>query len=137
MGNSTLIKEDKGVPQCKNCGSPCQPDGNITKLGFKRYRHYCGQCFYIIKKNKGQIKPTGKARYRRYKKDKCELCGFIPINSCQLDVDHIDGNKQNKKESNFQTLCANCHRLKTFLNKDGTYKIINHPNSKNKLNLVV
>lgn len=53
-----------------------------------------------------------------YKKDKCEKCGFIPIHSRQLDVDHVDGNKWNNDKSNLMTLCANCHRLKTILNKD-------------------
>lgn len=61
---------------------------------------------------------TGKYKYRRYKKKVCEKCGFIPEHKCQLDVDHIDGNHQNNDPSNLQTLCANCHRLKTFLNKD-------------------
>ena len=60
--------------------------------------------------------------YRKYKKDKCEKCGFVAVHSCQLDVDHIDGNPKNNELSNLQTLCANCHRLKTFLNKDGSYK---------------
>jgi 5-methylcytosine-specific restriction endonuclease McrA len=32
----------------------------------------------------------------------------------QLDVDHIDGNHRNNNPENLQTLCANCHRLKTF-----------------------
>lgn len=53
-----------------------------------------------------------------FKKDKCEQCNFVPVHSCQLDVDHIDGNKDNNSESNLQTLCANCHRLKTHVNKD-------------------
>jgi hypothetical protein len=52
--------------------------------------------------------------YTKYKKDSCESCGFIPEHSCQLDVDHIDGNHSNNLESNLQTLCANCHRLKTY-----------------------
>jgi len=56
--------------------------------------------------------------YIIYKKSYCENCNFIAINSCQLDVDHIDGNKNNNNENNLQTLCANCHRLKTYLNKD-------------------
>jgi 5-methylcytosine-specific restriction endonuclease McrA len=60
--------------------------------------------------------------YHIFKKDLCELCGFIPVNICQLDVDHIDGNHLNNSQENLQTLCANCHRLKTFLNKDGPYK---------------
>lgn len=57
-------------------------------------------------------------RYRRHKKDYCENCGFLPIHSCQLDVDHVDGNRKNNDPSNLRTLCANCHRLKTFMNKD-------------------
>jgi hypothetical protein len=56
--------------------------------------------------------------WRSHKKEVCELCGFIPVHICQLDVDHIDGNNSNNEESNLQTLCANCHRLKTHLNKD-------------------
>jgi len=54
----------------------------------------------------------------KYKADFCIICGFIPINPCQLDVDHINGDKKNNKLSNLQTLCANCHRLKTYNNKD-------------------
>ena len=49
---------------------------------------------------------------------KCSNCGFVPLHICQLDVDHIDGDKTNNSSSNLQTLCANCHRLKTYLNKD-------------------
>lgn len=60
--------------------------------------------------------------YRIHKKDVCELCGFKPVHRCQLDVDHIDGNHKNDAPGNLQTLCANCHRLKTFLNRDGPYK---------------
>lgn len=57
-------------------------------------------------------------KYGKHKKSKCELCGFKPVHKCQLDVDHIDGNHDNNEYSNLQTLCANCHRLKTYLNKD-------------------
>ena len=56
--------------------------------------------------------------YKKYKKDSCEKCGFIAEHRAQLDVDHIDGNHQNNDPSNLQTLCANCHRLKTVLNED-------------------
>ncbi len=44
----------------------------------------------------------------------------MPIHPCQLDVDHRDGDKANDAPANLQTLCANCHRLKTFLNGDNT-----------------
>ena len=67
--------------------------------------------------NKGH--PRGdKNPWTKHKKNNCEQCGFIPQHRSQLDVDHIDGNKENNDPSNYQTLCANCHRLKTFLNKD-------------------
>jgi hypothetical protein len=56
--------------------------------------------------------------WTKYKKDRCEQCGFIPMHRVQLDVDHIDGCKQNNDPSNLQTLCSNCHRLKTYLNHD-------------------
>ena len=58
------------------------------------------------------------APYIIHKKDKCEFCNFIPIDLCQLDVDHIDGNHKNNNIENLQTLCANCHRLKTKLSKN-------------------
>jgi hypothetical protein len=60
----------------------------------------------------------GHERYRRYKKECCETCGFIAENPCQLDVDHVDGNGANHDPANLQTLCANCHRLKTHLSGD-------------------
>lgn len=64
---------------------------------------------------KGQTKRAQlqKKPYKRYRASVCCLCGFVPEHLCQLDVDHIDGNHQNNDPVNLQTLCANCHRLKT------------------------
>ena len=72
--------------------------------GSGRYGKYCSQ--------------HDKKPWTRFKKDHCEYCGFKPIWMGQLDVDHIDGNHDNNQESNLQTLCANCHRLKTHISKD-------------------
>ena len=60
--------------------------------------------------------------YKLHKGNSCSFCGFIPVHSCQLDVDHIDGNHKNNDPTNLQTLCANCHRLKTHINKDSHKK---------------
>jgi len=57
---------------------------------------------------------VGRPRYKEYKGTTCEMCGFVPEHKCQLDVDHIDGNHSNDDPTNLQTLCANCHRLKTY-----------------------
>ena len=62
-------------------------------------------------------KPVGRKTYTKFKGDVCEFCGFIPVNKVQLDVDHIDGDHSNNDPSNLQTLCANCHRLKTFIQR--------------------
>lgn len=67
-------------------------------------------------KRRKRLKDRG--NYARHKKETCEACGFIPAHPCQLDIDHIDGNHSNNDISNLQTLCANCHRLKTYENKD-------------------
>jgi len=48
----------------------------------------------------------------------CCICGFKPTHLCQMDIDHIDGNRHNNSDNNLQVLCANCHRLKTYMNKD-------------------
>ena len=56
--------------------------------------------------------------YAVHKKDYCQHCDFKPVHISQLDVDHIDGDRWNNDPSNLQTLCANCHRLKTHLNND-------------------
>jgi 5-methylcytosine-specific restriction endonuclease McrA len=53
-----------------------------------------------------------------YKKASCDNCGFKADHLCQLDIDHIDGNSSNNDIKNLQTLCANCHRLKTWIFED-------------------
>src|SRR3989304_5488523 len=74
---------------------------------------------YVSKCKKCRSLATLKRRpWRLHKGDHCEECGFIPVHPCQLDVDHKDCNKTNNEPSNFQTLYANCHRLKTLLKGD-------------------
>lgn len=96
--------------------------------GKQKFRPLCTYCDKELRRSeKGkkrdkeslkQYKTNLTRPYRKYVKSFCEICGFIPTHMCQLDVDHIDGNKQNNNFENLQTLCANCHRLKTYLNKD-------------------
>lgn len=76
-----------------------------AEFKFRSNKQYCSrQCKEVSRK-----KPWKKIAIRKT----CIQCGFIPENICQLDVDHIDGNKKNNEPHNLQVLCANCHRLKT------------------------
>jgi hypothetical protein len=90
-------------PICKTCNS-----NFATRGGAGKWQKECSSC---------KKKPWAK-----YKKAVCECCSFVPVNACQLDVDHIDGDKENNSIDNFQTLCANCHRLKTHLSQDYSNK---------------
>lgn len=49
--------------------------------------------------------------WRKYLKEACEECGFKAKERRQLDVHHLDGNKENNDPSNLRTLCPPCHRL--------------------------
>jgi hypothetical protein len=71
---------------------------------------------------------------RKYRKDYCEnrdgRLGFVctyntslpPIRGIEyhgfLDVDHINGNPDDNRPENLQTLCKCCHAYKTLLNND-------------------
>lgn len=93
-------------PVCKSCGEyPVATQGKKSD-GSVRYKKVC--------------RPCDRKPYRKHKKGYCEMCGFIPKHRVQLDVDHIDGNHNNDDPGNLQTICANCHRLKTYLNKETT-----------------
>ena len=97
MGRSGKIR-----PEC-TCGALVRTKGR-GEYGTQLWDRVCWKC----KANS----------YHVHKKDHCEICGFIPVNKVQLDVDHIDGNHKNNDLDNLQTLCANCHRLKTHMNND-------------------
>ena len=107
-------------PKCK-CG-------NLRKVKYENGKmfigRYCNAC-YRAKSNHS----NSDLSYRQHKKDYCELCGFIAVHSSQLDVDHIDGKRDNNDPINLQTLCANCHRLKTWQNKDFVYHLLDEPNN--------
>ena len=84
------------------CGNPASSNGIVA--GRRTYKRVCVSCH--------------REPYRVAKAPTCSLCGFVPVWLGQLDVDHIDGNHANNSPENLQTLCANCHRLKTHLQRD-------------------
>lgn len=113
-------------PLCVDCNKClAEKSGKIKSDGTRSYCKRCRGC--RSEANTGQRHPfkTHKKYKRPYlihRKDYCEECGFKAWHSCQLDVDHIDGNHDNNDISNLKTLCANCHRLKTQESKDNFSK---------------
>lgn len=80
----------------------------------KKRQLKCARHAYKNEEAYKAMRKRGKHPHRLHKGPVCERCDFVPEHPCQLDVDHIDGNHANNDPSNLQTLCANCHRLKTW-----------------------
>lgn len=95
---------------CIRCGENGVTTGLSGRLGLL--------CLPCKKANRAGRINQARDRRLKHKKTCCEHCGFVALHPCQLDVDHVDGNRDNDDPSNFRTLCANCHRLKTQLQKD-------------------
>ena len=91
-----------------DCGNRQESKGINKQTGKRVYSRYCSSC----KKQKNQRNSLIKANAV------CSVCSFIPQHPSQLDIDHIDGDHTNNSILNLQILCANCHRLKTYLNED-------------------
>lgn len=112
---------------CLMCGEREQKRKGVKPRGVI-YSALCGPCerarFPAHAANRAATRPKRHGPgHGRPKADRCARCGFVAEDPCQLDVDHIDGNHQNDDPNNWQTLCANCHRLKTRRNREGGYAL--------------
>jgi RecJ-like exonuclease len=84
-------------PLC-GCGNPVHYKGK-TINGFKIWKSGCRSC---------------EVKGRKQRKDYCEKCGGTE----NLHIDHKDGNRSNNELSNLQTLCKDCHHIKSLENDD-------------------
>ena len=98
-----MLTRQPNRPLCEHCKTSLAKPNGKSKHGFTKWHKYCVDCA------KGAY--NSKYGYLLHKKDKCEKCGFVPEDKCQLDVVYKDGNKKNKDKRNLKTLCANCNRL--------------------------
>ena len=127
-------------PKCKNddCDHLAKPSKKY-KSGYAPFCSSCEQKKYGIWEKRKLKDYHQKARYKdlteriraRYIKAlsslDCQICGFSPVDLCQMDVHHKDGNHANNSEDNLQLLCANCHRLEHALNGRLNQKIFSSP----------
>ena len=109
--------------RCKKCGVNPRRSKGRYKNGTRKLGRHCDGCRHSLRTPEERKRVNRRQELRKrpwllHRKDNCERCGFVPVDMCQLDVDHIDGNKDNNDPSNYLTLCANCHRLKTQMMGD-------------------
>lgn len=69
----------------------------------RRKQELCKICKINKQDNKGKAwgyRTTCKTCWhnKRRPKLKCNMCGFVPEHSCQMDIDHIDENHFNNEE---------------------------------------
>jgi 5-methylcytosine-specific restriction endonuclease McrA len=95
---------------------------SLTEYNNSRHRYrrnrldYCQNCAgeaVWVDPDTGEHKPLH---------DSIGLCTYtIPkgeLGMAMLSVDHINGNNQDDRPENHQTLCHNCHKAKSLLSKD-------------------
>jgi len=109
------IDEDSRTAVCVECGLVSLRAMGYRKDGKKMWR--CKQA--RVMERRFRERP-----WLSFKKELCERCGFVPEHISQLDVDHINGDHFDNTPTNLQTLCANCHRLKTYMNKEWLPKVV-------------
>lgn len=98
-------------PLCRTCNA--KPRAYAYRKDTKTYwRSQCDTC--IRKRRQQKVSGVAKWQLSGYKKKtRCELCGFRAVVREQLDVYHVDGNRNNVTAYNLKTVCANCQRLKS------------------------
>ena len=98
-----MLTRQPSRPLCEHCNTSLAKPNGKSKHGFKKWHKYCSTC--------AKAAYDEKFGFLLNKKNKCEKCGFVPEDKCQLDIVYKDGNKKNKEKSNMRTLCANCNRV--------------------------
>ena len=107
------------LPNGALCGTPAHVVKNVK--GRSDYRRTNG--WWMCSAHYKQRTRISTGHYTNYKKSYCEnidgrlgaetTCTSNIVHTCQLSVDHIDGCHTNDTPANLQTLCLNCHALKT------------------------
>jgi hypothetical protein len=96
----------------------------------ERKRCACGNLTTRKQTHNGKAKYGNKCKtcairsrtFLNLKGSACHFCGFVAVNPCQLDLHHKDRDRHNNDPSNLQTLCANCHRLQTWMENRKQYE---------------
>lgn len=99
-----MLTKQPHRPFCVNCKTTLAKSNGVSKYGFKKWHKYCTECAKMLY--------SSKFKHLRHKRGRCDDCGFVAKDKCQLDLIYKDNDSNNKSISNIKTLCANCSRLR-------------------------
>ena len=116
LNKERYLAEGNKIPTCVNQG--CGNDVIVRDWKYYSFKHLCSNCT-----NRGQKGLPMREGVISHKKEYCEnrdsRLGFkCPVDPkfkfpySVLHGDHIDGDHENNKMENLQTLCSICHHLK-------------------------
>lgn len=101
---------------CSRCG-PVEVRKKVAKNTIRGFIYECWEKRRAESREREKTRPkrTQKTLSARTKGLVCERCGFVPEDLCQLELDHVVPRWRggSNARENRQTLCANCHALKT------------------------
>ncbi len=116
LNKEKYIAEGNSIPICVNQG--CNNDVVVRDWKYYSFKHMCSDC---SRRLRDKLDPRPGVKF--YKKDYCEnidgRLGFkCPVNpdwefpNSVLHGDHINGDHEDNRPENLQTLCSICHHLK-------------------------
>jgi cytochrome c553 len=122
INKEKYLASGKKIPICANQGC----DNNVIVRDWKYYsfKHQCSDC---NKRQQNNEPPRAGVKFnkKKYCENKDSRLGFeCPVDKdftfpySVLHGDHIDGDHENNKKENIQTLCAICHHMKGLKSGD-------------------
>ena len=116
------LTSGKKIPSCVNTG--CENDVIVRDWKYYSFKHLCSNC--TMRLQRGDDPRPGVISYKKkFCENKDSRLGFkCPVDekfefpNSILHGDHVDGNHENNKLENMQTLCSICHHLKGLSSGD-------------------
>ena len=116
LNKEKFLQDGKKIPKCSNLG--CEKDVIVRDWKNYSFKHVCSDCNKRLQKS---LPPRDGVTFtkKNYCENKDSRLGFLcPVNptfkfpNSVLHGDHINGNHEDNKAENIQTLCSICHHLK-------------------------
>mgnify|MGYP001203272338 CR=1 FL=1 len=122
LNKERYLAEGNKIPTCVNKG--CNNDVVVRDWKYYSFKHMCSNCTNRLQKGEGPRQ--GVTFYKKnYCENKDERLGFkCPVNenwsfpNSVLHGDHINGDHEDNRHENLQTLCSICHHLKGLKSGD-------------------